>query len=361
MAIPSSTTKYYDALLTMTLENWLVTNAQDQILTSNAFLHALQARANGYKTQGSLGERARIPLRYALGTPDAYGDYDALKNVPYDGFTTAFYDWCQASDAVQISGMEEAKNSGEEAVMNLLEEKKDQTMDGLKEWFARTILQGNGINLVTSGIDTNFVSPSNGAVFVDPLFKLIDYTPTSSTVVGNINQLTYPWWRNKEKASAATCYNEFFAELDELWMDCGKGPGGKPDLHLCDENVFRLYLKALRDFHENPSYRAADIPFENVAFHGMPLVWDEFMPDASTGSTVLVTTTGTWVMINTATFQVQAHAGTNFRPTPFVTPTNQDARVSHIMWKGSLVCSARRKNGVMGAIDTTVVIKEPAG
>ena len=42
MAIPSSTTKYYDALLTTTLENWLVTNAVDQIMTSNAFLNALQ-------------------------------------------------------------------------------------------------------------------------------------------------------------------------------------------------------------------------------------------------------------------------------------------------------------------------------
>jgi hypothetical protein len=359
MAIPSSTTKYYDALLTTTLENWLVTNAVDQIMTSNAFFHALNSKPRGVKVLGSLGERARIPLRYALGTPDAYGDYDALKNVPYDGLTTAFYDWRQASDAVQISGMEEAKNSGKEAVMNLLEEKKDQVMDGLKEWFAKCIMQGEGLNDTTSLI-TPYTSPSNGAQFIDPICLLIKYDPTSSTSIGNINQQTYTWWANQFKASAQAAYNQFWMELDELWMECGKGPGGKPDLHVCDENTFRFYLAALRSFHENPSYRAADIPFENVAFHGLPLVWDEFCPDAATGSTTLTTTSGTWFMINTGTFQLQVHAGTNFSPTPFVTPTNQDARVSHIMWKGALTCSARRKNGVLGAIDTTIVVTEPA-
>ena len=354
MAIPSSTTKYYDALLTTTLENWLVTNAVDQILTANAFFNALRARPGGYKVLGSLGERARIPLRYALGTPDSYGDYDALKNNPYDGLTTAFYDWRQASDAAQISGMEEAKNSGEEAVLNLLEEKKDQVMAGMREWFAKCVLQGQGVN-AGSSLTTAYTSPNNGSVFIDPMFVLVKYDPTTSTVIGNINQSTYSWWQNKYKDSDATgSFAIFFSELDEMWMDCGKGPGGKPDLHICDENVFRLYLKALRSFHENPSYRAADIPFENVAFHGMPLVWDEFMPDVAGGSTTLDTASGTWVMLNTGTFQLHAHAGTNFTPTPFVTPTNQDARVSHIMWKGALVCSARRKNGVIGDIVTTV-------
>lgn len=353
MPIPSSETKYYDALLTTTLELWLTKNAVDQISTANSFLYTIMRKPKGYVLKPSLGERAAIPLRYALGNPDSYGDFDQLKNNPYDGFTKAFYEWRQSSDAVQISGMDEAKNSGEQAVLNLLDEKKDQVMDGSKEWFAKAILQGQGLN-DGSSLTSPYTSPSNGSTFVDPMFLLIKYDPTTSTVIGNINQSTYSWWQNKKLASTAANFAAWFAELDQLWMDTGKGPGGRCDLHLCDENVFRLYLKALRSFHENPSYRSADIPFENVAFHGRPLVWDEFMPDVAGGSTTLSTTSGTWVMVNTSTFQIQAHRGTNFRPTPFRVPTNQDARVSHIMWKGSVVCSARRKNGVMGAIDTTL-------
>lgn len=102
MVPPSVSTRYYNALLTTTLENWLKTNAQDQIATSNSFLLTLMRKPNGYKTISSLGERATIPLRYELGTPDSYSDYDPLKNKPYDGLTRVFEEWRQMSDAVEL-------------------------------------------------------------------------------------------------------------------------------------------------------------------------------------------------------------------------------------------------------------------
>ena len=48
MAIPSSSTRSYDALLTTTLSNWLVKNAVDNIATANAFLNALITKPGGY-------------------------------------------------------------------------------------------------------------------------------------------------------------------------------------------------------------------------------------------------------------------------------------------------------------------------
>lgn len=353
MAIPSSLTLNFDALLTTTLQKWLSKNAVDQILTSNAFFNALRSRPNGYKTLDSLGERARAPLRYGLVTPDSYGDYDVLKLQPSDGLTTAFYEWRQMATPVMISGMELAKNSGEAQIINLLEEKVEQAMDGAKEWVAKTILQGQAVNDGTS-LTTPYTSPNNGSTFVEPLFHLVRVDPTASAVIGNINQSTYDWWRNRTLNSTATNFAGFLNELNKAWIDCGKGTGGYPDLNLCDENVFLLYQKALTAFHQNPSYRFADIPFENLAFKGKPLVWDEFMPDAAGGSTTLNPLSGTWVMLNTQTFQLQAYSKENFTATPFEKPTNQDAKVSMIMWKGALVCTARRKNGVIHGIDTTL-------
>lgn len=252
-----------------------------------------------------------------------------------------------------ISGMEQAKNSGEEAVMNLLEEKKDQVMDGAKEFFAKAVIQGQGI-VDGSSLQQPYTSAANGSLFVVPMFQFIAKDPTTAVSVSNIDQSKYAWWRNKVLQSTAASYADFEKEIDKLHMDCSKGSGGVPDLCLCDENVFRLYVAALRSFHRNPSYQVADLPFENVSLKGKPLVWDEFMPDVDGGSTTLDPASGTLVMINTDTFQVQAHSSTNFRPTEFRQPTNQDAIVSHVMWKGALVCSARRKNGVMFKIATTI-------
>jgi hypothetical protein len=44
----------------------------------------------------------------------------------------------------------------------------------------------------------------------------------------------------------------------------------------------------------------------------------------------------------------------NFSMTPFVKPENQDARVAHVLFAGAACVGNRRKQGVMGGIDTTI-------
>ena len=98
----------------------------------------------------------------------------------------------------------------------------------------------------------------------------------------------------------------------------------------------------------------ADIPFDNVGFYGKPWVWDEFMPDFQGGSVTQSTTSGSLVSLNMKFFSVKVHSGTNFAPTPFQKPVGQDAKVAHILWLGAVGCSNRRKQGVVGGIDTTI-------
>ena len=121
-----------------------------------------------------------------------------------------------------------------------------------------------------------------------------------------------------------------------------------------DQSTFEFYTKALRTFHHNQSYERADIPFDNVQFHGAPATWDEYMPNWSGVTTAQSTTQGTWVMINSKFFQIKYDAQTNFITTPFVRPENQDAKTALIMWYGSAGVSNRRKHGVLSDINTTL-------
>lgn len=153
--------------------------------------------------------------------------------------------------------------------------------------------------------------------------------------------------------SASTTFAGFLKELDKLYNDCTKGPGGRPDLNLVDQNVFELYVAALRTQNRFVDYNKADIPFENVAFHGQPVTWDEFVPDVANGTiaSIPVAASGTWYMLNTQFFQIKHFL--DFEPTPFTKPENQDAKVAHILWHGGIGVSNRRKHGVMKSIDTT--------
>jgi hypothetical protein len=352
MAVPSSLTVNYDAVLSTTMFN-MQGPLQDEISTSNALLFKIMGNANAWKGESDLGDRWGVPLMYELGSADSYSGYDILDTTPMDGITTAFFDWRQFSAQVAISGIEEKKNSGSETkILSLLESKIKQATMGIQDKFGRALLHGNGIN-VAAQITTAYTSPNNASVFIDPLPSLVRYDPTTSTVIGNINQSTNVWWRNQTKNfTGVSTYAGFLKGLRNLYNNCSKGPGGSPDLHVLEQQTYELYESALAAAHQNPSYQSADIPFENIAFKGKPCVWDEFVPDVGTGSTTI--TKGTWFMLNTKFWGGRYHPATNFAAGPFIKPENQDAKVSQILWLGSFGVSNRRKQGVGGNIDLTI-------
>jgi len=150
----------------------------------------------------------------------------------------------------------------------------------------------------------------------------------------------------------ATTFVGFLKQLRNLRNNCSKGPGGPPNLHITTQGTEELYEAALAAAHRNPSYQVADIPFDNVAFYGKPVTWDEFVPDWKNGT--VTQTKGSWVMLNTQFWGVRVDKETNFAPTPFVTPENQDAKVAHILWYGAIGVSNRRKQGCGGGIDETI-------
>lgn len=345
---PSSLTLNYDAILSTTLFNWAKT-LEDQITKANAFYYALK-KAGGYVTISDIGDRMALPLMYELGQADAYSGYDVLDTTPMDGITSAFYDWRQASVPIAISGLEEKKNQGEERIVALLDAKTEQAKGGIIEFFNKRLLIGAGSSSITSA----YTSSRTGASFIDPLPLLVKYDPTTSTVIGNINQATYSWWQNKTKNSTSSTYAGFLKELRAARNDASKGIGGPPDFHVTDQATSELYIAALAASHQNPSYQKADIPFDNVAFFGKPCVWDEFTPDVQGGSETQSTTSGTWWNLNLKFIKVKVHSGTNFATTPFTKPENQDGKVAHILWLGAAGVSNRRKQGVIGGIDTTI-------
>jgi hypothetical protein len=273
-----------------------------------------------------------------------------------DGITSAFFNWVQLAVSISISRIEERKNSGEYAMLDLLEEKSNQAMDGITERFNKAFLQGNGINSATA-ITTPFTSTTNGSTFFTPLPLLVGQTPTAGTIgsiAANVSDNGVSWWANQKSAATDTNFASFFKDLDKLRNNCSKGVGGAPDIHLVDQSTFELYVAALRKDNRFTDTTRADIPFDNVAFHGKPVTWDEFMPNWSGTTTVQSTTQGSWVMLNSKNIQVKYDKQTNFTTTPFVRPENQDAKTAQILWYGTLGCNNRRKLGVLSDIDTTL-------
>lgn len=351
---PSQNTINYDSILATSLFNYRK-KLQDNISKSNPFFYEIQK--NGMYESEDGGVSIQVNLMYALTQADTYSGYDTLNTDTTDGLTSAFFDWRQVAVPISISRLEERQNSEAHRMANLLETKITQSELGLKEFFAKQLVQGNAL-VGTGNVYDPYLSTRNGSYGLDPLTKMIAVDPTSNSVqptVGNINQSTSSWWRNQTKVSSLTTSStaiQFLLEADHLYNNCAKGPGGPPNLILTDQNTFEMWRAAYYSKYRQTTTSDPNYPFENFKFNRATVMWDEFMPDSYSNS--LTITYGTAFFINTSFMKVKYDKETNFVSTPFQKPVNQDAKVAHILWMGNTVITNRRKLGIWSKLPTSL-------
>lgn len=339
---PSSNTLNYDALMATSLFNYRPTLV-DNISDGSPFWYDMKPSMEGIDG----GMAVQQDLMYEMGNVDTYDGLDELSVAPNEGVTASFWDWRQLSAPITLSGKEKKQNK--HRIINLLETKIKQAELGIVDFSNKKFLLGS---IEQSGsIISAFTSPRNGSQYLDPIAKLIDYVPSNSVVIGNINQNTNSWWRNKSKVSAATTNVAFLMEMHNMYNQCIIGPGGAPDRIYVDQTTFELWNAAYYTQYRRAADTDNNYPFENIRFKKALVVWDPSIPNvfASTADTT-TTTGGTAYFVNRQFMKICYETDTNFVSTPFETPINQDAQVSHILWMGCVTISNRRKLGVVGKI-----------
>jgi len=360
-AIPSSLTDNYDALLTTTLRNMQPT-LRNNITRGSRFIAWLDSKGRFRSVDG--GERIQVPLMHAQnGTADIYQGYGVLDTTPQDGITSAFYDWAQLSVSISISRKEERQNSGASKKIDLLKAKTMQAEASIKELLNNCIVAGRITASAASGqflarigrLDTSASGPL-------PLAALIDTNKTRSVSIGNINGNTYSFWRNQATSSTATTFAGLKLEMNGIYNDTSKGTGGSPDLIISDQKGWETYwgaLSSLERYYRDDA-KTVDVlgGSEALAFRGATMIWDEVVPDTETNAEVVdaigTHTVSTMFFINTETMEFITDSGTDFITTPFVSPTNQDAKTAKILWMGCLGVNQRRKNGVLYGISKSI-------
>lgn len=349
---PSQRTTNFDALFALSLANSRKMLA-DNISTSNALWAKIKMTQGAYRSEDG-GTNIEEPLMYALGSPEWYDGYDTLSVATTEGITKSVWEWRQAAVPTTISRKEVRQNAHK--ILDLLEAKIKQTDLGMQEFIPKAIFKGNKPNGGT--LEDPVVDAVTGATGIEPIAKIIQYDPTTSTVVGNINQSTSAWWQNQAvDFGDVTTYDALLQKLTTLFNNCSKGPGGAPDLCVMDQTTyenleFALYNRARHEVTPN-----LEFPFQNLIFKGVTCTWDEFMHDAENDAEDPATNSqGTAYAINTKFWNVIYDAETNFIPTERKTPINQDAFTQHILWMGNQVCNNRRKQGVLYGISHTLTI-----
>ena len=309
----------FNALLSTTLQNYQPTLV-DNIFKDLVLLNHLNSKGRVQVEEG--GTSIVEPLMYAVNnTVGSYSGYDAIDLTPQDGITAAEYQWKQMAASIAISGIEESKNRGTEAIIKLLNAKIMQAEESLKSSL-NTMLYSNGTG--------------NGGKDFNGLGNIV---ATVNNTVGGIDASSNTWWNPYQDTSSATLSQQ---DMGIVYNQISKG-SDVPDLILTNTNLFEKYESLLTANVRYQDVAKANAGFQNLMFKQTPVVFDlAIAVDASDAP---------MYFLNSKYLKLTGMNGHWFNTTDFQNGTvaGVDARYALVMAYGELTCSNRARQGYLTA------------
>jgi hypothetical protein len=304
----------FDALLSTTLANYR-SQLTDNVFTARPLTYTLMDKGRIRMLNG--GTKIVEPLIYGQNsTVASYSGYDSLALTPQEGISAAEYDWKQYAASIAISGIEEAKNNGEQEIINLLEAKIMQAEESMRESFNQMFFaDGTG----NSGKDWN------------GLGNLVE----TGNTVGGINSATSgnEFWRSYEENTATALT---LAQMSTAYNSVSVG-NDHPDTLLTTQTLFEKYEALLQPNLRYTDTKTADAGFQNLLFKAAPVMYDVHC------------TAGVFYFLNSKYITLVGHSNKWFSQTEFIKPEDTDARYALIMCYGNLTVRNRAKQGKLTA------------
>ena len=310
----------FNALLSTTLQNYQPTLV-DNIFKDLVLLNHLNERGRVRVEEG--GTQIIEPLMYAVNdTVATYSGYDAIDLTPQEGISAAEYDWKQMAASVAISGIEEAKNRGTEAIIKLLNAKIQQSEMSLKSSL-NSMLYSDGTG--------------NGGKDFNGLGNIVG---TQDNSVGGIDSTTNTWWNPTQATNMAATLS--LVNMADVYNRASKG-SDVADLIVTNNSLYEKYESLLTPNVRYQDVAKANAGFQNLMFKQTPMVFDlALATDASAAP---------MYFLNTKYLKLTGMTSHWFATTDFQNGTvaGVDARYALVMAFGELTCSNRSRQGYMTA------------
>ena len=303
-------------IVTTTLRNRSKT-LSDNVSNHNALLRRL--RENGNQTSVTGRDIVR-ELEYAdNGTVQFYAGYESLDVSPSDVLSAAVFDYKQLAGNVTISGLEQIKNSGTEAIINLLEARIN-------------VLEKSLMNSLSTSLYSDGTGTSGKEV--GGLQLLIADAGTGT--VGGINSSTFTFWQNVQTTATSSAFSvaNVQSDMNTIYLSLVRG-ADSPDLVMAGTNAYTAFLGSLQAIQRITSDDLANSGFTSLQYLNSDVVFDS------------ACNTNRMYFLNTDYLRLEVAAARDFVPGEAKMSVNQDAMVTPMFWSGNLTCSNRALQGVI--------------
>jgi hypothetical protein len=269
----------------------------------------------------------REPIIYAENsTVSSYKGYDKLNVAPTEELTAAKFNWRQVAGTVSISGEEEMKNAGPQAIFKMLGIKVEVLQKTFRQELNKMLLREAAI-----ADDKDFLG-------LDHIVQAA--AAASQGTVGGISRPTYTWWANKYVTTTATTVTD---TMRTFLNDVSEGIE-RPDLILTTQTLFEQYEKEGYGKLQLQDTKALDLGFDTQKFKGLTMMWDSFLEDSTIRQTANLRKC--MYFLNSRYLGIKIHKQRNFVMSKFMKPIDQDARTAQMLLMGNLTIANSRYQGV---------------
>ena len=207
-------------------------------------------------------------------------DYSILNRIPSETITQAELDWVFGNRAVTLSKQEVSKNSGKEAIVNLLSKKMAYTTRRMQKSLSDAIWVGAG-GMQPTGISTGTLTAptAGGAIATTPAAtEYAGITRGTEDVATGQACDSDNWWSNSSTDCGGALTQD---KMEEAYLDVCQG-SESPSLIVTDKVGFRMFYNIATPIQREPHSDVAKLGFKSISFNGIPIIWDDGCPGKNT-------------------------------------------------------------------------------
>jgi len=325
----------------------------DQLFQKTAFLDNAKKFGGIEYEDGGIKIQRPLALENHSSPTLIQSGYEAIDMSVRDVLRPAIYNWSDFCAPIVISRREELENSGEKAIVKILEARMRSVMTMLRKEVNRQLLAGDSTVLTT-------LNTLNGAVaggFLEA--ETVAQQKLTGNTVGGISKQDYPnanGWCNQAVGVTADFANNGIRAMQELAIKAGSvAPIGEIQTVLLSEAAMANYRRALFNQERYINEKTLDAGRMQLAFGGA-VVEQDLDLDFSVTSTSLdggaVTAPLSGYFINYDAIKLVMHKDADFALSAFENVSGSTARAAQLYVKMQLIADHLGSCGVLFNADT---------
>lgn len=318
--------------ITSVTQDKFIPKVIDNVLSGNVLAMRLLTNARTWNGGHQIVQPVNLSSYTQLGS---YSGFDTFSTTQQNTRQKATFDPSQVYCSISISGIQQAVNKGESAVIDVIAAEMEQRANDLKDEM--------GTQLYSDGT-------GNSAKDIVGLQAAVD-DATSITTYGGLSRSTYTNWKATRTAqSGSLALSDLSADFDAAQIG-----DDAPSLIVTTPAVFTLYEALLTPtVRHNLSFnaparltaggvqapqagQAAGQGFTALFFRGRPVVADEKCTAQN-----IYTLNEKHLFVYKIPHATHPTHRSGFAWTGWKEPVNQDAVTGQLLWYGQLLCDAPR-------------------